>query len=137
MNCANLKRAKFRSCDLGLADLREVFAVEADFEQSNLSMAKFLGANLRGASLVEVNFWKVNLGKSNLMGADLRYCSLVESNLSEAILTGAKLFGTARDDWRCVFAVRCGGSRVGTPVCHEVNPGSHPEPFPARRAGNE
>jgi uncharacterized protein YjbI with pentapeptide repeats len=49
----------------------------------------------------------VNFHKAILRNADLRFCNLVQSNLAGAILTGAKLYGTARDGW-VIKGVKCG-----------------------------
>jgi uncharacterized protein YjbI with pentapeptide repeats len=48
----------------------------------------------------------VNFEKANLTNANLSFCNLVQSNFAGAILTGANLYGTARDNWN-IKNIKC------------------------------
>jgi hypothetical protein len=125
----NLSEMDLRKMNLRKAGLRKVNLSEVDLSGANLSWAILIEANLRGANLSKVNLYEANLlmadllladlREANLVGADLmradlyatnikganlkntnlHLCNLVRSNLSEVVLTGAKLYGTSRDDW--------------------------------------
>jgi len=111
---ADLRQSEFYEADLHGADFRGAHVRLCDFIGADLSNAKltgvklgganFTGANLRQAEfeaayLYRADLRRAKLEKANLADADLRYCNLSESDLTNAILTGVKLYGTARDDW--------------------------------------
>ena len=76
-----LYHANLRRADLAWADLKEIFAYEADFQGANLQNAdlrggdftasNLSGANLKGARLDEANFESANLNKTNLSATSL------------------------------------------------------------------
>lgn len=108
-----------RGADLRQADLREVNFAGGDFWRTDLRVANLSGANLQHAYLDNVyliradlrnaNLYKANLcnahldlawlQNANLHSAILHRARLIGANFSQATLTGAWLYGTARDDW--------------------------------------
>jgi hypothetical protein len=98
---SNLTGAKLTQADLRKADLRDAslgstILIFTDLGESDLSSADMVGANLMFA----------NLRKADMKNADLRHCILTKSKLDHAMLTGVKLYGTARDDW-IIEGVEC------------------------------
>jgi len=116
---ADLTRANLQEADLEGADLRGLNFTKVKLSQPDFSKANLRGADLRCAQLDRTDFSEADLSTADLRAArlqkadltraclqradltnsDLRYCSLVGSDLTETLLTGARLFGTARDDW--------------------------------------
>jgi hypothetical protein len=115
----NLSGADISKVNLSYANLSEADLSYADLSKADLSYVDLSGANLTGAVLprtklvsatlmrANLNMAKIqvallsdsNLKNANLKHANLRHSNLVKSDLSCAILTGAKLYGTARDGW--------------------------------------
>jgi len=98
---SNLTRANLTEADLRRVDLRDaslVFTILifADLGESDLSSADMVGANLMFA----------NLRKADMKNADLRHCLFTKTKLNHAMLTGVKLYGTARDGW-IINGVEC------------------------------
>ncbi|QTA79803.1 Pentapeptide repeat-containing protein [Desulfonema limicola] len=54
------------------------------------------GIDLKGANIIGIDFTRT----------DLRYADLDNANFSESIITGAKLYGTSREDWN-IENVKC------------------------------
>lgn len=113
---ANLKEAHLTRADLSKArlidvDLSGASLVDADLSQVDLSRARLIwtdlgGANLSEANLSEANLIGANLTEANLGNANARYCQLCGCGLTNAMLTGTKLYATARDGW-IVNGVEC------------------------------
>lgn len=103
---ANLSRVRIRDANVGGADLRGVNLTMANLRSLNLSRVNLSEANLSKAQLKEACLIGTNLRRADFGGADLRYAALVRSDLTKADLTGARLFGTSRDDW-IVAGVKC------------------------------
>ena len=61
---------------------------------------------MHGANLVGANLFKAHLSNADLYGADLRYAQLVRTDLTDANITAAYLYGTARDDW-IIDGIKC------------------------------
>jgi uncharacterized protein YjbI with pentapeptide repeats len=108
LNCANLNECDMREAVLSWADLSGVAlnmvnAGDADFHDTKLDDADFLGADLHETDMHEANLREadlrdVNLHLANLHDADLSGADLSEADLSEADLSGAHL-GDARLRW--------------------------------------
>ena len=131
---ADLSYAIFRSARFIRANLSSTHFFEAspngaNFNGANLNDANLYGVNFKGASftranlshadLHEANLGSVSLIEANLAFANFEMCQLVHSNLTKAILTGARLYGTARDDW-IIKNVDCKyvyGGTFGKPRC--------------------
>jgi hypothetical protein len=64
------------------------------------------GANLMSANLMGANLMGVDLSGAVLNDAALNRARLISTSLNEAIITGAKLYGTARDDWH-IDGIKC------------------------------
>jgi len=133
---ADLGEADLNEADLSKANLEAADLYDADLSNSNLQGAKLIraclegaklcGANLRDAELFEANLAFTDLTKgdltrahlrmadslltnfenANMTDTDLTFCNLVRSNFTNATLTGAKLYGTAKDDW-VIRDVKC------------------------------
>jgi len=126
LNEADLTEASLEDADLCDADLTDAKLVKTNLRRARLEGVTLCRANLSGASLFQANLkfsdlalgdltdidlrWVdcvlVNFEKATLRNADLRFCNLVQSNLTGTILTGAKLYGTARDNWN-ITDVEC------------------------------
>ncbi len=70
--------------------------------------------------------------KIDLSGVDLRETQLVRVNLSSADITGAKLWGTSRDNWiidgiRCKYVYWDEAGEVRTPPDYNFRPGEFEE----------
>lgn len=96
LRLANLRRAKLKKADVS----------EAVLHRADLTGVELCEALLIETDLMEANLFGANLKEANLRDADLRFSNLITSNLSGVILTGAKLFGTARDNW-VIKDVKC------------------------------
>ena len=77
----------------------------------DLRFVELPGAKLREADLIEANLIEADirwadLRDADLRDADLRGADLVQACLDSSTLTGAKLYGTARDDWS-IKGVKC------------------------------
>ncbi len=80
------------------------------------------GKNLKGAYLV----------KFDLHGVDLRETNLLQADLSDANITGAKLYGSARDSWildgiRCDYVYWDETGEQRTPPDRDFRPGEFEE----------
>jgi len=115
LDSANLHGARLVGAVLGQASLEKTNLFEANLEKANL-----FGANLEKANLFRANLSRANLSRSsfiranlsladmsraNLSRANLSSANLIESkltlaNMTAANITGAKLYGTARDNWK-------------------------------------
>jgi fluoroquinolone resistance protein len=93
MDDCNLRGARFEKADFAKAFGRKVVRSEARFRNCNLELADLSGAKLAGCSLAECD-----LRDADLSGADLEGADLSGSNLFHAILIGTRL---ARADLRC------------------------------------
>jgi hypothetical protein len=91
---ANLYNVDFCEAELVGADLHET-----NLNNAMLAYANLTGANINEAGLVGSDLTQTNMKKANLRNADMRYCIMPGCNLSAAIMTGVRLYGTARDDW--------------------------------------
>ncbi|MCX5643193.1 MAG: pentapeptide repeat-containing protein [Phycisphaerae bacterium] len=98
----NLFDANLSHADLSGACLRGANLSNVDLSTVNLCRADLSNANLSGVNLSGVDLYDVNLS-----GANLQFSQLIRCNLARAKLTGAKLYGTARDDW-IINGVECG-----------------------------
>jgi len=87
--------------NLSRANLRGVCFSWRNLTRANLSHADLSGADLGWANLTGADLTGADLGDANA-----RYCHFCQSNLTKARLTGAKLYGTARDDW-VINGVEC------------------------------
>jgi uncharacterized protein YjbI with pentapeptide repeats len=133
LNLANFYKANLQEANLSKADMQD-----ANFERANLNGADLEYANLGGASLVKANLRNsflnsASLKKANLHMADLTNANLIESkmitaDLSSSELTGARLYGTSRDDWiidgvKCDYVYWDREGKVRTPVDRDFEPG--------------
>jgi len=96
---ANLKKAVLVRANLSRTHLVKANLRSADLRASELIKANLSMANLGGADISQANLYLTKLEKSDLKGANFRYSNLSMSDLTGARLTGAKLYGTSRDDW--------------------------------------
>lgn len=108
---ANLHEAILYKAILSWADLHEATLSKVDLNGTDLRGTDFYKADLRKTSLirailVRANLNKADLHRADLRGADFRGATFVQTNLSEADITGAKLYGTARDDW-VIDGIKC------------------------------
>jgi hypothetical protein len=87
---------KFVGADLREADLSESYLIRANLSEAKLSKSRIGSGDM----------WRANVKKANLEYTDLRWCRIIESDLRDAVLTGAKLYGTARDNWD-IRGVKC------------------------------
>lgn len=62
-----------------------------NLEQTNLSNAELIGANLAGVNLQQANLTGANLQQANLTGASLQQVNLTGANLQQANLMGTSL----------------------------------------------
>lgn len=106
LNGANLSEALIVDADLIDANLSGANLSGASLHHANLYQAKLCGANLTEAGLIGSKLLGADLTGANLTGANLRTATLIYSNFKEAILTGAYLYGTSRDDW-IIDGVKC------------------------------
>ena len=124
-------------------DLAGASLLPTDLSGTNLSRANLRGVyfawrNLSRANLSHADLSRADLGWANLTGADLteadlgdanaRYCHFCQSNLTKAKLTGAKLYGTARDDWvingvECRYVFWDAAGMVRSPTNRDLAPG--------------
>jgi hypothetical protein len=126
----DLSGADFSYSDFEGTDFSGATLIETCFDESNLKLAKFVGANLYGARLCftkcqHVDFVKAHLGKSsgfkaNFYGskfndANLKGASLFKANLEWADFEGTNLECTDLDKTRLEGAklkyLRIGGSK--------------------------
>jgi len=104
LNDANLRDANLNSANLNYVDLLSADLGGADLGRVNMVSGKLMFANLVGTNLMKACMRVsvlvgAKMQKANLRNADLRYCNLVCTDLAGSILSGAKLYGTSRDDW--------------------------------------
>jgi hypothetical protein len=102
---------KLDSASLFRGDLSGATLYKANLSGAHLSEARLYGANLIEADLDEANLrganlYGANLRKTSLFRVNLEMVNLIYSNLSNATLTGATLYGTARDNWR-IDGIKC------------------------------
>jgi uncharacterized protein YjbI with pentapeptide repeats len=95
------EKADFSETDMVDTNLKYIMANDSDFREANLK-----GADFSFASLISANLSDAILVNANLTKVDLNAATLIQTDLSNTILTGAKLYGTARDGWR-VKDVNC------------------------------
>lgn len=96
----NFSGTFFWSADFSISKIRN-----SNFDFSHLSRSNLFKSQISGSS-----FHNTNLNSSNLSDAvavdaiftkaDLSRCSLVNADFSGSTLTGVKLYGTARSDWK-------------------------------------
>lgn len=108
---ASLHEAKLCAARLNKADLSKACLNGADLSQANLRGAELndadlLGANLYKAYLGGANLYRADLNGANLSGATFRVARLLSTIITNATLTGAKLYGIARDDWQ-INGIKC------------------------------
>ena len=130
---ANLSGATFINADLSKADLRG-----ADLRHTNLTHADLYEVDLRRANLSEALLKQTHMVAANLKNSNLRAANLIEAvmvianlagaDLSLANLTGARLYGTARDEWKidgvkCDYAYWGGTGKTRTPTDRNYRPG--------------
>jgi len=120
---ADLSEANLSHAALGRANLNGAHLIDA-----NLSHAALDRANLSGASLINADLYCANLPSGNLQDANLKWCDLTQSVLNNATLTGAKLYGTARDDWsikgiKCDYVYLDGFGEKRSPADRNLEPG--------------
>ncbi len=123
LSCANLSEAS-----LNRTNLRGAYLVGGHFDGTNLSAANLSGANIRGAHLRGANLAEARLVRANLEDADLTLAQLCRCNLAEAILTGGKLYATARDDWiiegvECKYVFWDAKGEIRSPRDRDLAPG--------------
>jgi len=87
-------------------DFHEANFSHADLSHANLSEAKLSEANLSEAELCYTDLWNTRLWGTFLSRANLRGASLISAKLDNANITGAKLYATARDEWR-IENIKC------------------------------
>jgi uncharacterized protein YjbI with pentapeptide repeats len=130
---ANLSGANFFAADLSkaklnAADLRRTNLCEADLYETDLSEANLSEAMLKNAQMLSSNLENANLRSANLSDAVLTMAHLVNADLSMAVVSGAKLFGTTRDDWK-IDGIKCdyiywdGPGKTRTPAKGNFKPG--------------
>jgi hypothetical protein len=90
---AYLNNADFNEADLSSVNLRGAIVLRAYFHTANLHSADLSRANLFGAQFI-----KADLRRANLQEADLTGSLWVRTNLEDAILTGARVYGTSAWD---------------------------------------
>lgn len=135
---ANLEAAKLNRADLSGARLEGAKLIEADLHGADLSGARLDWADLHMTHLVEANMNRASfcwamLNHADLSGAalqdvDVRYGVLCGCNLTGAELTGAKLYGTARDDWiikgvQCKYVYWDARGKIRSPENRDLAPG--------------
>ena len=113
---ANLSGVVFRN-----ADLRETDFYGSNLQRANLSGSILYGSNLLRGNLRRANLSRTDLRRASFNGADLsgadlsgadlrggnlRTTYLIKTNLRKADISGAYLYGTARDDWE-IDDIRC------------------------------
>ena len=111
---ANLRHANLSQADLHSSNLSHADLSQADLSEANLSQAKLTGtylyntdcsnavfnkANLHNADFSQTNLREADLSEANLAKVHFTEAILILVNLTKGNLTGAKLYGTARDDW--------------------------------------
>ncbi|MEM9162505.1 MAG: pentapeptide repeat-containing protein, partial [Cyanobacteria bacterium P01_F01_bin.4] len=98
---ADLRHAQLHRANLAGANLQGANLRWADLSGANLQDADLSGAKLSGANLTQANLCGADLSNTSFIHAELSYASLMytqwsRSNLTEATLTGARLYGSAR-----------------------------------------
>lgn len=96
----NFYRANLSGANLTGANLRWVNLQGANLAWSDLSEAKLSGADLSEANLSHANVLKASLIQADLTAANLMMTDWNGADLRGAILTGAKLYATARYGFR-------------------------------------
>jgi len=124
----DLSWAILREADLFGANLSEANLIHADLVRADLGVTNLPRADLTAADLFNVDLTGANLEEAILQNANLQNCRLVIANLSRAILTGSKLYGTAREKWvikdvkcQCVYWDAEGKER--SPKDRDLEPG--------------
>jgi len=102
---AVLGQASLEKANLFEANLEKANLFGANLEKANLFRANLTRANLSRSSFVRANLSLADLSRANLSRANLSLANLIESkltltNMTAANITGAKLYGTARDNWK-------------------------------------
>ena len=108
---ARLEGASFQKAFLDNVDFKMAILTEAKLYRASLTKADLSGATLKNADLSFAYLYKADLSgcdltEANLDAVDLSWVSLVRANLRKANITGATLYGTARDDWR-IDGIHC------------------------------
>ncbi len=111
LNGAGLSMADLSEADLSKAVLTKAVLTKAVLSQADMSEAILCRANLRKAVLHKANLRGADMSNANLEGADLSGVNfsgarLIQTNLSRTTITGACLYGTARDDWN-IDGIKC------------------------------
>jgi uncharacterized protein YjbI with pentapeptide repeats len=88
---AILWSAALPGANLGLANLVEVRALDADFQGAELGQADIHDATMINANFRDANMWAVNLQGADLNNADLRGSNLNQANLQDANTTNVQL----------------------------------------------
>jgi uncharacterized protein YjbI with pentapeptide repeats len=120
--------ADLSKADLAGADLRRANFTSADMFECNCIEANLSEAILKKSHMISCNLKRANLRAAELSDAVLVITNLVEADLSMACLTGAKLYGTAREDWKidgikCDYAFWDGAGKTRTPTGRNYRPG--------------
>lgn len=125
---ANLSRANLVRSHGILPLFNEADLTEARLDNAEFYDARFREANLKMASCTGTIFARSKFEGSSLEHTDFRLSNLFECNLSGAILTGVKLYGTARDDWiiknvKCKYVYWDIEGEIRTPKDRDLRPG--------------
>jgi len=125
LSAANLSAAKLARATLSRANLRETNLSYANLSEANLLHASLSSADLFKTYLRRANLAKANLRDANIEGADLRFSQLIACDLTCAVLTGARLYGTARDDWiidgiKCEYVFWDANGEIRSPTNHDL-----------------
>ncbi|QTA82533.1 Pentapeptide repeat-containing protein [Desulfonema limicola] len=130
---AVLGQASLEKANLFEANLEKANLFGANLEQANLFRANLSHANLSRSSFIRANLSLADLSRANLSRANLSRANLIESkltlaNMTAANITGAKLYGTARDNWKidsmiCDYVFWDIEGRERTPKHRDFKPG--------------
>jgi len=125
---ANLISADISGTDLSGSDLRNAQLIGVKAIRTKLIAANLTATNLTRSFLRVADLFGALMRRSNLMDADMSHCSIVDADLSSSVLTGTKLYGTARDDWiikdiKCKYVYWDEVGKQRSPKDRDLEPG--------------
>lgn len=108
---ATAKRCLFFHTFLSYSEFIDSTLINCWFDKSEIGVTTFYNATIIKTSfqytdLSESNFSDCRTTNTNFTGADLTRSMLVRVGFSDATLTGAYLYGTARSDWN-IEGIEC------------------------------
>ncbi len=123
----DLSSAHLEGADLRGADLTGANLTGADLTGADLTRANLTGVTLESADLTSATLESADLTRATLEGA-----KLIQTKLNHAVWTGAKLYGTARDDWTidgvaCDYVYFDSKGKERTPKDRDFAPGEFEE----------